>query len=567
VPRKKQPKEHEIVHLACDPSVPFELRKAEYTRLSDDDLDKISHGSQQHDIRMTFGLTQALPPPLHEEVVSTEGLGQPGADRGYVIVAIYRDWDTGVNPKRIAMRQMAKDAHAREHSGVVFRDDDRLFRDVVGGMPMAELHRELPEYTFEVARGTFSIEDFAIHAWMTGKDREKIRQRTMAARRMRAAQGRAPHGKLPWWLFRDEQNGSVQLRPNHAAIIADAIRRFARGDRMGAVVDHVNSMTPAEDVWSGGRLREVFRNPGLYGRLDYGRSDVVTEKRGDEIFVVGRRVNPKAVPFRVPPLIHEKEQDRNDCRLNGGCHMDDLVAFDTLDGLIKQRNLRDSGKTPTRPHPLRRRVVCPCGWRMAYMPKVYKGVEKAYGYLRCIREHGKGQAVVKDYPPCAVGWVTTTVLWPKVQAKFIDAVQHPDCVVHEVEQQILLEVDELVRKVGSIEEMTDKLAELKGRENRLYERYDLGRVSQEVYDEQRMIIDAQRREIAETRRLLLDRQVMLDQFANGTRNLRAALVEAQKLEFPEMTQEEWATLFDDLVQDVVLDLQGEPSLRWKSAGA
>ena len=564
MPRRKQPKPHEIVHLPCDPSVPFEHRKALYTRLSDDDLDKVSHTSQQNEIRLTFGLKQTLPSPELEGDLSVEGLGHPGVDRGYVIVAIYRDWQTGVDPKREGLRQLVKDAHTREHSGVLFRDDDRLFRGVVGGMPVAELHNDLPEYTFEAALGVFSIDDFAIHAYMSGKEREKTRQRTMNGRRMRAAQGTAVHSKLPWWLVRGE-DGKIAEVTERSGIVREAIQRFVKGDRLGLVVDWVNGVTPEDDRWAGSRLRNAFRNPALYGRLDYGRSLEIKEKRGDEVFVVARKINPKAVEFQVPALMHQTEHQRNQCRTSGGCSLDELVAFDTLNQLIQQRNLRAGATVHTGAHPLRRRVVCPCDWRMAYMPKVYKGIEKPYGYLRCVREHGRGQAVVKDYPACPIGWIRTTEVWPKVQAAFIDAVRHPDCVVHEVEAQILAEVDELVRKVGSVEEMAQKLLDLDGRENRLYERYDKGEVSQVVYDGQRTRIEAERRELAETRRLLLDRQIMLDRFAAGTRDLRQHLQDAQDLPFETLTLEQWTRLFDGIVQDVVLDAQGSPSLRWKSS--
>lgn len=562
MPRRKSPKPHEVIYLPCDPSVPFENRKSIYTRLSDDDLDKVSHTSQQNDVRLNFGLTQTLPAPMLEENLSVEGLGHLGPDRGYVVVAIYRDWQTGVDPKRQGLKQLARDALARLHSGVLFRDDDRLFRGVVGGMPVAELHVDLPEYTFEAAIGVFSIEDFAIHAYMSGKEREKTRMRTMNGRRMRAAQGRAPHGKLPWWLVRHVATGKPEIVPLRAEIIREAIRRFVGGERMRLVADWVSEA--AHERWAGDRLRDAFRNPALYGRLDYGRSLEIKEKRGDEVFVVRREVNPKAVPFEVPALIHAKEQERNACRLNGGCPLDDLVAFDTLDDVIKQRNLRDGG-LQTSPHPLRRRVVCPCGWRMAYLPKVYKGREKPYGYLRCVRDHSRGQSVVKDYPPCPISWLRTTELWPKVMAVFTDAVQHPDCVVHEVERQILAEVDELTRKVGSVEEMTQKLSDLDEREDDLYGDFKKNLVSEAIYKRRRTRIEAERRELAEARRLLLDRQVMLDRFAGETRVLRETLLEAQDLPFATMSLAQWMEVFDPIVRDVVLDEQGTPTLRWHSA--
>src|SRR5262245_16454799 len=111
MPRQKRPHRFEIIDLPCDPSVPLDLRRALYTRLSDDDDEKISHTSQQNEVQAAFGLRQTLPLPA-EVNAPTNGVAYLAHDRGYVITQIIRDWKTGADPKRLGLnRGLIKGAH------------------------------------------------------------------------------------------------------------------------------------------------------------------------------------------------------------------------------------------------------------------------------------------------------------------------------------------------------------------------------------------------------------------------------------------------------------------------
>ena len=573
MPRRKRPHLFEVLEVPFDPTTPFHLRRAVYTRLSDDDLDKISHSAQQQAVQNTFGLRQKLPLPSQESTVKLDGSTFSGPDRGYVVTVIYRDWRTGVDPKRLALKQLITDAHAGKHAGVLFRDDDRLFRGIVGGMPVAQLHEELPSYTFEAASGAFSIDDFAIHAHMSGRERDKTRQRTTAARRLRAANGEAVHTKYPYWLERDPTTRGVRLVPERAEAMRAAMRRYVAGETPSNLARWMNIHAPVGGearAWTTDRLREAFRSPALWGRMDYGRHKEVTERRNGELFVVRRDTNPHAVPFNVPPLVHRSNLERAECQAQAGCDLDELPTSEDLDALIKSANLRTGGRRAIRPHPLRRRVVCACGWRMGYNPKWHNGQEKDYGYLVCTPTQQRGLSVIRERPPCPTPRVRSRILLPKVKALVIDAINHPDRVIAEVEASLLAEAAHEARTAAQesaeLERLTLELADLDERENRAYERWDSHKISEAVYHGQAAKIAAERQVAQEAKRQLLDRQRILREASTNTAQLRAALLEAgTDVDFDAMNDERWTELITRLVADVVLDAAGEPTLRWRHA--
>ena len=568
--RQKRPHRFDVIELPCDPSVPLELQRALYTRLSDDDLEKVSHTSQQDEIQRAFGLTQELPLPDEPTAAAGVKLGRSGRDRGYVVTVIIRDWRTGVDPNRLGFRELLAGARAGKHGGVLFRDDDRLYRGVKGGWPLIELHEELPNYTFEDAVDEFNIDDFAIHAHQSDKERKKTRKRTMAARAMRARAGQAVHTKFPYWLARDPKTGGAMLVEDRADAMREAIRLYADGTRTGLVTQWLREHAPQGGeslTWSSDRFREALRNPALYGRLDYGRHIEVRDKRGDDFVVTGRKVNPHAIRFDVPPLIHKSELERVACQMDGTCPMDTLPSFERLEEMIQASNLRTGGRPATRPYPLRRRVVCACGWRMAYAPKwLDGGREQDYGYLTCCRDKQRGTSVVRDYPPCSTGTIVTRTFWPVVRDLFIDAVRNPDAVIAQVEADILAaaasEARTAAEDAATVERITEALAELAAAENRLYERYDRGEISKQVYDGQSARIATQRRTDEEVMRQVLDRRRILQTASTATTKLRQELAKAGELPFDRLDFAEWTELFEGLVQDVLVDEQRAPHFRW-----
>jgi DNA invertase Pin-like site-specific DNA recombinase len=555
MPRRKRPHRFEVIHLDPPPGIPATHHRALYTRLSDDDPESVSHAQQ-------------------------EARARAFADaHGLAITAIYRDWRTGFDPNRLAFKQLADDAHHGLHAGVLFDVPDRLYRGITGVAPVLALRQQLPAYRFDAASAAFNIDDTAVWAALSQHEVTQTRRRSIEQSRHRAALGELVQGRRPYWIERDPGTHRPVVVPERARAVLDAIDQYAAGVPIGQVARWMSAHAPAgghTPHWSEQRLRRTFRHPALGGDLPFARTLVITERRAGELFVVGRGVRDDAVPLQVEPLLHRTELERAECEARGGCPRDTHVAMDTLDELIRANRRRQSGRPATVPHPLRRRVVCACGWRMTYQPRVYpssayrKRGPQSFGTLLCIRTTERGRSVVREYPRCPTWRLPTRRLWPLVQQQFIAAVRDPDRVIAEVEAAILQGTSAQARsqadEAAALDQLQAQLARLDDEEYELYRDWKAGDVSRAVYDRERARLDSARRGAEHAKRQLLDRRTILQRASGATASLRQGLVEAGRLDFDTLTLEQWTELFDALISDVVLDEQGNPRLRWRQAG-
>lgn len=547
MPRLKKTHRFKIESLEFDPETPFERRRAVYSRLSDDDDDSVSHDVQdqasydwcrQHDL---------------------------------VPVKVYRDWRTGLDPKRMAWQQMFEDAHKGEHAGVVFYDHTRFHRGLQGAYPVVLFHQELPTYQFNATHGPYDIDQVAIWSYMSGQELETTRRRSMSQRAERTRRGQWVAGKKPYWLERDPKTRIAHVMPERAHYVLGAIDRYARGERMLSIAQWLQANAPQAPGrtarWTSARVRQMFRNPALWGRLDYARFKVETERRNGEMFVVGRTDNPDAIPLEVPPLIHATDLERTECLATGGCERDGHITGAALDALITSNNLNYAGRIGRTVHPLRRRVVCADGWRMGFRAKTYKTKVYDYGYMLCTRERQRGKSVAADVPDCPNDGIGTRTLWPIVRDLFVDAVKHPDEVIAAVEADILRQAAQEARTASEdasvLETATLALQVLVEREETLYVDWRAGDISKAVYDRQRSLIAHQRLEHEEAKRQVLDRRRIVQTAQVATAALREGLASAAELPFDELSWEHWTGLFERLVQDVVLAPDGTPTLRWR----
>ena len=328
MPRLKKPHRFDIVDLPFDPETPYALRRAGYSRLSDDDPTSVSHDVQEQD-ELAWAARQN--PPL-------------------VVVRFYRDWRTGFDPNRRAYRQLFADAHKGEHTGVLVWDDTRFHRGITGAWPAVEFHRELPTYRIDGVSKPYDIENVGIWAQMSGNEAQNTRRRSITQRRERASRGQWVAGKRPYWLERDDQRHPYVVA-ERAAYVLEAIRRYAAGERLGLIAQWMTAEAPhapkrQTQKWTMDRVREMFRHPALWGRLDFSRFKIETERRNGEAFQVRRVENPEAVPMTCPPLIHATDLERAECVALGGCERDVHTTGTQLDELIKSSNARTAaGRT------------------------------------------------------------------------------------------------------------------------------------------------------------------------------------------------------------------------------
>lgn len=560
--RRRKPHHHEIRLLPFDPSVAFRDMLGLYCRLSDDDPKAVSI---EHQIQVGM---------------------QHAAQHGKTIVAIYIDWRTGFDPDRLALRQLIEDAHAKKHSGVLFYDHYRFHRGVTGAYPIVMLHTQLPEYTFLAARDGYNIDQVGIWAGISGMEAETTRRRSMEQRRTRAEKGQWMAGMKPYWLDRDANLQAV-VATERAAAFLHALQLYVEptGSAREACA-WLSAYAPldpkrgARKEWTSQRFRNLLRNPALWGELPYARGLDVKD-RVDGHFVIRKRVdNPARVTFTVPPLIHRSELERTQCRLGGGCQRDEYPAGDTLTALIKQRDGKQGGRPYEVEHPLRHiTLLCACGWRVRW--NVRRSGARSYLYVACAARWARGRTLTDSHVPCGMphlpvntavkrtqggGTPSRVGVWQRTRQCLIDALRDPVGLAEEQRRQVLaeqqVEARNLAEEAQMLDTLDETLAELDERENRLYERYDARGISKNVYETQTARIAGTRRETEERKRQLLAQRLIVQRAEQAAQDLSQALAELGDIDAASFSDNEWARILPDLVEAVVLDVDGDPTIRW-----
>jgi DNA invertase Pin-like site-specific DNA recombinase len=562
MPRRRKPHHHDILPQLFDPSVAFTDMLALYCRLSDDDPKAVSI---EHQIQAGTIYAQ---------------------QRGKTIVAIYVDWRTGFDPDRLALRALIEDAHAKKHSGVIFYDHYRFHRGVTGAYPIVMLHAQLPEYTYEATRDGYNIDQVGIWAGISGMEAETTRRRSMEQRRTRAEKGQWMAGMKPYWLERNPDTLEAVIVPERATAFLSAVQAYVEPTGSARetcrwLSEHapLDPKRGALKQWTSQRFRKALRNPALWGDLPYARGLDVKD-RVDGHFVIRKRVeNPASVAFSVPALIHRNELERTQCRLGGGCERDQYPAGDTIDTLIQERDGKHGGRPYAIEHPLRHvNVLCACGWRVRW--QVRRTGERSYLYVACAARFAKGRTTL-SHEPCGMPHrpVNTAIrrgqgggtpirigVWPRVKERLIEALHDPAGLAEQQRQQVLAEQDiearSLAEEAALLDELDYTLGELDQRENRLYDRYDKKEISKNVYDTQTARIASERRDTEERKRQLLAQQLIVQRAEQAAQDLGRALEELGEIDVASFSDDEWASVLPDLVEAVVLDLDGEPSIRW-----
>jgi hypothetical protein len=157
-------------------------------------------------------------------------------------------------------------------------------------------------------------------------------------------------------------------------------------------------------------------------------------------------------------------------------------------------------------------------------------------------------------------------VWPRVKERLIEALHDPAGLAEQQRQQVLAEQDiearSLAEEAALLDELDYTLGELDQRENRLYDRYDKKEISKNVYDTQTARIASERRDTEERKRQLLAQQLIVQRAEQAAQDLGRALEELGEIDVASFSDDEWASVLPDLVEAVVLDLDGEPSIRW-----
>jgi DNA invertase Pin-like site-specific DNA recombinase len=565
--RRRKPHAHEVRYLSFDPSTPFADQLALYARLSGDDPESVSI---EHQIER----------------------GETWATRHHkAIVAIYTDIRTGKDPDRLALRQLCLDAQAKRHSGVIFWDDTRLHRGLVGAYPIVRLHAALPKYTFDGTAKKYDIDRIGYAAQQGLDELENTRRRSMEERRVRAANGEWMAGMKPYWLDRDPKTKKPVVAPDRAAAFLAALQIYAAPS--GSAREAAQFLTEnapldpkrnATKAWTSQRFRKLLQNPALWGSLPYARTFEETE-HVDGLDIVRKRVdNPEQVPFNVPPLVHENDLERTQCELTGGCERDQYPTGFALSELITERDGKNGGRPWSVSHPLRGvRMLCGCGWRVRWVVRTTK-TERVYLYVDCAARVAKGRTLVSD-KACGLRNIPVeapsqqprpqgggrasrvSALWPRVQAKLVDELRDPDALVEKQRRLILAEQDIETRSVAEearlLEEIDAALETLSGREDRLYQDYARDDIDRDLYRRQKSVIENERQGHQQRKHEILAQRLAVTQAERAAGSLQHALRRVSVMDPARFPNELWTKILPDLVETIVLDAEGEPTVNWR----
>jgi hypothetical protein len=292
----------------------------------------------------------------------------------------------------------------------------------------------------------------------------------------------------------------------------------------------------------------------------------------------GEMFGPGNAQLPAPPmLLFDRIVHMDD---NGGQHGPFHPAGDTISTLIKQRDGKHGGRPYEIDHPLRRiAVLCACGWRVRWNMK--RSGDLGYLYLACAARMAKGRTLTDGHEPCGMsslpvataarrpqggGTPSRIGVWPRVRDCLVEALHDPVGLAEEQRRQVLAEQEVEARSLAEearlLDELDQALAELDERENRLYDRYDRKEISKNVYATQTARIASARRETEERKRQLLAQQLIVQRAEQAAQDLSQALAELGDIDPASLSDDEWTCILPDLVEAVVLNLDGDPVIRW-----
>jgi len=565
--RRPKPQVHEVRILDVPSDTPFARLRALYARLSDrnDDPDSVS---------------------IPEQI---DAITAYAARHNLVISMIYIDWRTGRDPDRVALNALVEDAKNGKHPGVIFYDETRLHRELVGAFPVITLHHQKPEYLFESTDGDYDIEEVGQRSERAGKELRNTRRRSMEQRRKRTRLGQWVAGMKPYWLDRDRRTRQPILAEDRKQAFLAALMIYAAPTGSAkTAAEYLTRNAPldprlnASPTWTTQRFKNLLRNPYLWGDGSYARGQDVTERiEGRWAPVIRKRVaNPHAVPLQVPALVHKNDLERTECLLSGGCEIDDYPTGEALDALIASRDGKAGGRPYTVEHPLRHtNLLCACGWRVNW--HVRRQGEREYVYVGCAARMARGRSAL-NHEPCGMQTMPvddrsgprpqgggrrsrTGAVWPKVRQALIEALSDPDGLVEQQRQRVLAEQEVQARTEAEeallLAELDQTLRALDDQDDRAYRRLDDGEIQKPVYDREVARIDNARRTAeAEKRQILAQRLIVQRADVAGA---RLGMVLQKLGNVALYTDQDWSEILPDLVESIVLDLDGNPAINWR----
>ncbi len=155
--------------------------------------------------------------------------------------------------------------------------------------------------------------DYFLQTWASARERRKIVERTVEARRRLSAQGR-PMTTIPYGRRYDFQAGEWSTDPGEMKVYRRIFREVGGGTSLHQLAARLNGegiRAPKGGLWEASSLRRMLRNPSAIGHMtSYGHPidcppvvDEVTQRRALAVLARGRtRSGP---PAKHPALLRK----------------------------------------------------------------------------------------------------------------------------------------------------------------------------------------------------------------------------------------------------------------------
>jgi DNA invertase Pin-like site-specific DNA recombinase len=204
------------------------------------------------------------------------GITEYCARAGLTLAAEYRDAITGKSVTRDGLTRLRREAG--RYDAVVISSVDRLARDV--GMSYQVLANLLASglQVHSADHGLIDLEQeasliqFNLQALFAHLERQKITQRTRAARNAIAASGGIPNG-MRMLGYRTVKR-VPEIVPTEAAVVREVFERSAAGETSTSIANWLNELEFARlrggGAWRFNRVGEILKNTAYKGEYRWG---------------------------------------------------------------------------------------------------------------------------------------------------------------------------------------------------------------------------------------------------------------------------------------------------------
>jgi site-specific DNA recombinase len=205
-------------------------------------------------------------------------------ERGYVVVAVYRDTEkyrigkamvepSGTRHDRPQFQRMIADAAEGKFDVIVAWREDRLYRGVNRAMLMVSELVQKHVVMVECVKDHYDPSTAAVKAWAAGIELESRKDRTQMGMKGRFRDGKVMSSVPPYGYFYDRETGMFVINPDEAVWLNFIFENYAAGVAINEIRDYLianNAPQRSEQqvhkkmAWNPKRIRNMLKTKLFY---------------------------------------------------------------------------------------------------------------------------------------------------------------------------------------------------------------------------------------------------------------------------------------------------------------